>query len=118
MRQGFPVVLATRQRLVGMCKLWSVLEPPLRSTGQKPSAGGCKRFTALISPTASITVEHRPIVAHLGLTAGSETHSANVKDLMLLSHNIPPLANVPITLLPNIQPWNHQCLLMIQQAEG
>jgi hypothetical protein len=84
------VVLATWQRLVGVGKLWSVLEPPSRSAGQKPSAGGCKRFAALISPTAGIAVEHRPIMAHLGLTAGSETHAAHVKDLMLLSHNIPP----------------------------
>jgi len=90
MRQRFSAVLATRQRLVGEGKLWSVLEPPSRSAGQKPSAGGCKRFAALISPTAGVAVEHGPIMTHLGLAAGSETHAAHVKDLMLLSHNILP----------------------------
>jgi hypothetical protein len=75
-----------------MGKLWSMLKPPSRGAGKKLSVGGYEGFAALVSPTAGIAMEHGPIVAGLGLTAGSETHAAHVKDLVFPGHG-PPLAN-------------------------
>ena len=55
-----------------------------------PATGSHKRFATFISPAACVTAKHRPVVAGFGLAAGSETHAAHVKDLMLLVHtNLP-----------------------------
>lgn len=89
-----------------MDKLWSVLKPPSRGAGQKLPAGGCEGFAALVAPAAGIAVEHRPIVATLGLTAGSETHAAHVEDLMIPGHNIPPWPNSMIALSPIFRRWH------------
>jgi hypothetical protein len=87
-----------------MDKLWSMLKPPSGGARKKLSAGGYEGFAALVSPTAGIAMEHRPIVAGLGLTAGSETHAAHVKDLVYPGHS-PPWPISIIILLPNFRRW-------------
>jgi hypothetical protein len=81
-----------------------MLKPPSRGAGKKLAAGGYEGFTALVSPTAGIAMEHRPIVAGLGLMAGSETHAAHVKDLVFAGHN-PPWPISIVILLPNFRRW-------------
>ena len=84
------MALVTPQHSVNVGKLYAVLQPPARGAGYELPAVSHKGFTALVSPAARVAVEHRPIVTDLGLIAGSETHAAHIKDLMFLSHNIPP----------------------------
>jgi len=84
------VALVTPQNLVDVGKLYAVLQPPARGAGYKLPAVSHKGFTALVSPATRVAAEHGPIMADLSLTAGSETHAAHIKDLMFVSHKIPP----------------------------
>jgi hypothetical protein len=101
---------------VDVVEFGTVLEPPTRGAGLNPPGGSHKRFAAFVSPTARVATKHRAVMADLSLAAGSETHAAHVKHLMLFSH-----ANLPIPQLLyrplDIQRQMHQYLAMIQQAD-
>ena len=89
------MALVTPQNSVNVGKLYAVLQPPARGAGYELPAVSHKGFTALVSPATRVAAEHGPAMTDLSLTAGSETHAAHVKDLMFVSHKIPPWPTSP-----------------------
>lgn len=99
-----------------MVKLGPMPKPPTRGAGLNPPIGSHKGLAALVSPTTCVTTKHRSVMTDLGLAAGSETHAAHVKHLMLFSHANLPFSQ-PLYHPPDIQRQMHQYPTMIQQAD-
>ena len=123
--QGVPydvqnsIVLVTTQHLVDVGELCSMLQPPSGGVGQNPPACGHQRAAALVSPTTGVAVKHWPIMAILGLAAGSETRGAHIKHLTILGHPILPARRLlPATPPLNVQGRIREYSPMIQQAHA
>ena len=97
-------------------KLRPMLKPPTWGAGLNSPTGSHKGLAAFVSPTACVAAKHRAIMTDFGLGAGSETHAAHIKNLMLLSHTNLPIRQ-PLYRPPDTQRQMHQYPAIIQQAD-